>query len=77
MSKKVLTNIWLIHSGCTNHMTHDKILFKEFPIEIYKVGQEMVTRFMLKKKKMSSLKQVQVIRQFHILFIYQILIKTC
>ncbi|PHT75806.1 hypothetical protein T459_19328 [Capsicum annuum] len=38
ISSKVSTNFWLIDSGCTNHMTYNKSLFKELkPIEISKV----------------------------------------
>ncbi|XP_059310118.1 uncharacterized protein LOC132061292 [Lycium ferocissimum] len=38
ISSKVSTNSWLIDSGCTNHMTYDKSLFKELkPTEISKV----------------------------------------
>ncbi|XP_060200506.1 uncharacterized protein LOC132628757 [Lycium barbarum] len=38
ISSKVSTNSWLIDSGCTNHMTYDKSLFKELKsTEISKV----------------------------------------
>ena len=37
-SSKSSTDSWLIDSGCTNHMTHDKSLFKELKsTEISKV----------------------------------------
>ncbi|KAF3634576.1 putative LRR receptor-like serine/threonine-protein kinase [Capsicum annuum] len=51
ISSKVSTNFWLIDSGCTNHMTYNKSLFKELkPTEISKVRIESGDQILVEGK---------------------------
>ncbi|XP_047270313.1 uncharacterized protein LOC107874407 [Capsicum annuum] len=62
---KVSTDFWLIDSGCTNHMTYNKRLFKELkPTEISKARIRNGDQVVVKVKGTVVIKISSVIKQF-------------